>query len=72
VRAAPPPKLGLCATCVHGRVITGARSSFLRCGLADSDNRFPRYPSLPVLRCDGFTKVDRKDAGPPADSRDGS
>jgi hypothetical protein len=50
---------------VHGRVITGARSNFLRCGLADSDTRFRRYPPLPVLRCDGFTKVDREDTGRP-------
>jgi hypothetical protein len=65
MRAAPPPNLGLCATCVHGRIIAGARSSFLRCGLADSDARFPRYPSLPVLRCDGFTKVDEATAERP-------
>ena len=43
---------------MHGRLVTGARSRFVRCGLSDSDNRFPRYPSLPVLSCAGFTKVD--------------
>jgi len=58
VRVAPPPDPGLCASCVHGRLVTGARSRFVRCGLSDSDNRFPRYPSLPVLSCAGFTKVD--------------
>ena len=63
VRVAPPPEPGLCAACVHGRVLFGARSSFLRCGLADVDKRFPRYPSLPVLECGGFTKADRKAAG---------
>ena len=41
-------------------------------GLADSDKRFPRYPSLPVLRCDGFTKVDQTYAARPADPREGS
>jgi hypothetical protein len=56
VRVAPPPDPGLCASCVHGRFVSGARSTFLRCGLADSDKRFPRYPPLPVLRCAGFTK----------------
>jgi len=57
VRAHAPPDPGLCASCVHSRVVTGARSSFVRCGLADSDARFPRYPSLPVLSCAGFVKV---------------
>jgi hypothetical protein len=63
VRVAPPPEPGLCAACVHGRIVSGARSSFLRCGLADVDKRFPRYPSLPVLECSGFTKLDRQAAG---------
>jgi hypothetical protein len=39
---------------VHARLIPGARSSFVRCGLADTDQRFPRYPPLPVRQCDGF------------------
>lgn len=49
---ATPP--GLCEHCVHARLVASARSAFLRCGLADSDPRFPRYPPLPVLRCAGF------------------
>jgi hypothetical protein len=63
VRVARPPDLGLCASCVHGRVLTGARSSFLRCGLADVDKRFPRYPSLPVLECTGFKNVETEAEG---------
>lgn len=51
-RLATPP--GLCERCQHARVVASARSAFLRCGLADSDPRFPRYPPLPVLRCAGF------------------
>jgi hypothetical protein len=66
VRAAGPPNPGLCEWCVHARIVTGARSSFLRCGLADSDERFSRYPPLPVLRCAGFTRAGN--AEPPADS----
>lgn len=46
---------GLCERCVHARLVASARSAFLRCGLADRDPRFPRYPPLPVLRCAGFT-----------------
>jgi hypothetical protein len=45
---------GLCATCRHSRVVEGANSSFWLCELSRTDPRFPRYPRLPVLRCDGF------------------
>lgn len=45
---------GLCRTCRHAVLLATARSAFLRCGLADSDPRFPRYPPLPVASCSGF------------------
>jgi hypothetical protein len=45
---------GLCAGCVHLRLLASPRSVFVRCGLADSDPAFPRYPALPVVRCAGF------------------
>jgi uncharacterized protein (TIGR00290 family) len=46
---------GLCSTCTHARVITNDRGSeFWRCGLSDNDNRFPKYPRLPVIRCQGY------------------
>ena len=45
---------GLCAACVHLRLASSARSVFVRCGLADEDPRFPRYPPLPVRACAGF------------------
>lgn len=48
---APP---GLCAECVHRRLVASRRSTFLYCGLSEHDPRFPRYPPLPVLSCDGF------------------
>jgi hypothetical protein len=51
-RLATPP--GLCERCVHARLLASPRSVFLRCGLAETDPRFPRYPPLPVLRCAGF------------------
>jgi hypothetical protein len=48
-----PP--GLCRTCVHARRLVTARGSrFLFCELSRTDPRFPRYPNLPVLACDGF------------------
>jgi len=53
----PPPDAGLCGSCAHARVVTGARSTFVRCGLSETDPRFPRYPPLPVLRCDGYVNA---------------
>ncbi len=47
---------GLCATCLHQRIITSDRGSrFVMCGLSATDRRFPRYPALPVVACDGYT-----------------
>jgi hypothetical protein len=47
---------GLCLRCVHRELLSAKRSVFLRCGLAATDARFPRYPPLPVLRCAGFAE----------------
>jgi hypothetical protein len=45
---------GLCGSCRHARVQRSARgSTFWRCGRADSDERFRRYPPLPVRECPG-------------------
>lgn len=44
---------GLCRTCEHLR-FAASRSVFVRCGLADTDPAFPRYPPLPVVRCAGY------------------
>ena len=47
---------GLCVTCIHSRKIISARDSvFFLCQLGFSDDRFPKYPRLPVLTCSGFT-----------------
>ena len=48
---------GLCASCEHLRVLTSRRSVFVRCGLAEKDPRFPRYPALPVTACVGYRPV---------------
>jgi len=46
---------GLCAGCAHIRVVTSVRgSSFVMCGLSRTDERFAKYPRLPVLTCAGF------------------
>lgn len=46
---------GLCARCRFAAAQRNRRGSvFWRCRRADSDDRFRRYPPLPVTRCDGF------------------
>lgn len=48
------PAIGLCGRCRHLREQASRRGSvFYRCARADEDERYPRYPALPVLRCPG-------------------
>jgi hypothetical protein len=49
------PDRGLCGGCRHARLHGNRRGSeFLRCGRADTDASYRRYPALPVLACAGF------------------
>ena len=57
----PPPetaataRVGLCASCEHAEIIISSKSStFYRCRLADTDERFRKYPVLPVRACSGY------------------
>jgi hypothetical protein len=51
---------GLCGGCRHARLVTSARgSSFVMCGLSLTDDRFAKYPRLPVLACGGFEAPER-------------
>ena len=48
---------GLCGDCTHARRIESDRGSlFIRCELALTDNRFKKYPRLPVLSCLGYER----------------
>jgi hypothetical protein len=48
---------GLCGHCQHARLMESDRGSvFLRCELALTDSRFPKYPRLPVLICAGYSR----------------
>ncbi len=50
-------RVGLCADCLHSRHIESAHgSAFILCELSFTDPRFPKYPRLPVLSCDGYKK----------------
>jgi len=47
----------LCESCKHLReVISGKGSRFLLCLVSQVDQRFPKYPPQPVLRCGGYEK----------------
>ena len=55
--------VGLCLTCRWARTITNRRGSmFFRCGRADTDPRFARYPALPMLECIGYEEARPGDA----------
>jgi hypothetical protein len=57
-----PPPAGLCATCVHSRVIESKRGSVFRlCQRSETDSRFPKYPKLPVRECDGFEDAGKEE-----------
>ena len=50
-----PVPAGLCADCRHAVTITSDRgAAFVRCDLSKTDERFPRYPRLPMLSCAGY------------------
>lgn len=49
------PAAGLCDRCRHQRLVPNTRGSvFSLCERSREDPDFPRYPRLPVLRCEGF------------------
>jgi hypothetical protein len=51
----PNPEPGLCLDCVFHRIVTTARGArFWLCSRARFDDRFQRYPRLPVLACFGY------------------
>ena len=53
------PRVGLCSVCSHRKVIRNRRGSeFYLCRLSETDDRFRRYPRLPVLECPGFEPGD--------------
>jgi hypothetical protein len=50
------PQPGLCQACVYAREIISAKGSrFLYCSRAEEDDRYAKYPRLPVLECPGYT-----------------
>lgn len=55
---------GLCATCRHVRtVVSGKGSMFLMCQRHAADDRYPKYPPLPVRQCSGHQPAQTADPG---------
>lgn len=51
------PRLGLCASCVHRQEVRNTRGSvFSLCLRSREDPAYPRYPRLPVLKCEGYER----------------
>ena len=60
--SSPPEhlKVGLCTECLHARRVVSAKGSiFWLCAKSETDPRFPKYPRLPVLRCEGYEETGR-------------
>ena len=58
-----PPVVGLCAGCRHQQVVRNTRgSSFSLCQRSREDERYPRYPRLPVVSCPGYDPREEQDA----------
>lgn len=56
--AAMPSRFGLCDTCRHQRIVRSGRGSqFSLCERSKSDDRYPKYPRMPVLACPGHEPV---------------
>ena len=54
-----PPFAGLCDTCRYQRIIGNTRGSqFSMCEKSKEDQRFPKYPRIPVAACPGFERRD--------------
>lgn len=54
------PKInpGLCGTCASMRdVVNENGHHYFLCNLSKMDVRYPKYPKLPMVNCDGYKKI---------------
>ena len=59
------PAFGLCDSCRHQRLVANTRgSTFSLCERSRTDDRFPKYPRVPVLACAGHEPPDAPDPDP--------
>jgi len=60
----PGANAGLCDHCRYQRVVKNTRgSTFSLCERSKFDPEYPRYPRLPVARCDGFERPPAPQSG---------
>lgn len=56
------PRVGLCSVCRHvKRVETGSGRVYYLCRLSATDERFNKYPQLPMRSCPGFEESGGRD-----------
>jgi len=61
----PGSPAGLCDSCRYQRVVRNTRgSTFSLCERSREDDRYPRYPRLPVGSCPGYEQRDRETREP--------
>lgn len=58
-------RVGLCFRCRHARRVPAPRAEYWLCQLSAVDPRFPKYPRLPVLACDGYEPHTDEERGDP-------
>lgn len=50
-------KAGLCDSCRHQKLIRNTRgSTFSMCERSKTEERYPKYPRLPVVECEGWER----------------
>ncbi|MGZ4267628.1 MAG: hypothetical protein ACXVFN_06540 [Solirubrobacteraceae bacterium] len=53
-------RFGLCDSCRHQRIVRSGRGSvFSLCERSKTDDRYPKYPRMPVLACPGHEPRER-------------
>ena len=53
-------RAGLCDSCTHQKIVKSGRGSvFSMCLLHRTDDRFPKYPRIPVVTCPGYASRQR-------------
>ena len=58
-------RFGLCDACTHQRLVrTGRGSVFSLCERSQADERYPKYPRVPVAACPGFTPHEPQEGAP--------
>jgi hypothetical protein len=51
-------RFGLCATCAFGRRFRSGRDvTYVSCERSRTDPTYPRFPSIPMIRCAGWEQV---------------